>query len=103
MRSCNAFRAYVLAAALSGACGHKSVETTHFIKGSAVMTRDQIINVAREDAKTKYRDLSVYEIETKQDGPNWHVVFKLKDNLDGGGPEYVIDTSGKIISKKYYQ
>ena len=96
-------RICLVAAALGGACNGASTVSNPPSEVAALMTRDQIIEVAREDAKTKYRDLSVYDIEATQDGGNWHVVFVLKGDLDGGGPEYVIDAQGKILSKKYYQ
>ena len=68
------------------------------------MNKDQILEIARQDAMTKYRDLSLYEVTATWTGDSWHVMFTLKDKLaDGGGPEYMIDKFGKIISKDYYQ
>lgn len=97
--------------ALAG-CGERQGKTTRerneasdVSKGSEgkTMTKEQIIEIAQQDAATKYRDLTIYDVTATQVGTEWHVVYSLKDDSDGGGPEYKIDQQGKIVSKKYYQ
>jgi hypothetical protein len=89
---------------VGGACREHQSSRTETAEGRSAMTKDQILEIARQDAMTKYRDLSLYEVTATQIGDSWHVVFTLKDKLaDGGGPEYTIDQFGKIISKHYYQ
>lgn len=67
------------------------------------MTREEIIDIARKDAAAKYTDLSVYTIEAEQQGDVWHIRFEPKPGVNGGGPVYVIDAKGAVVSKKYYQ
>jgi hypothetical protein len=90
------------------ACGERKssehLNGTESAAGVTAMTKEQILEVARQDAMAKYRDLSLYDVTATQTGEGWHVVYTLKDKtLDGGGPEYTIDPSGKILSKKYSQ
>ena len=69
------------------------------------ITEDQAKEIAIQDARRAYRDLSPYRIEARLKEEKWHIDFHLKDpRAQGGGPSYIIDaTTGKIISKKYYQ
>ncbi len=67
-------------------------------------TRDEIIEIARENAGRIYRDLSIYKINAIIEGENWRVDFELTDKtMDGGGPHYIISSEGKMISKRYEQ
>jgi hypothetical protein len=84
-------------------CGERQGKTTTEVSEGKIMTKDQILEIARQDAATKYRDLTIYDVTATQVGTEWHVVYALKDDRDGGGPEYTIDQGGKIVSKKYYQ
>ncbi len=70
-----------------------------------MMTDKQIEEIARTDAGKKYRDLSIYDVQMRQkEDKSWEVEFKLKDPSKlGGGPHYVIDCTGKIVSAKYFQ
>lgn len=69
-----------------------------------MVTQEKVEAIAREDAAKKYRDLSIYDVAIKPIKEGWSVEFTLKDkHLDGGGPVYVIDPTGKIVSAKYYQ
>jgi len=97
-------RAFLMAAfvALAG-CGERRGSTSTEASEGTVMTKDEILEIARQDAATKYRDLSIYNVTATQVGSEWRIVYSLKDNSDGGGPEYTIDQHGKIVSKKYYQ
>ena len=73
--------------------------------GSLAISCDQALKVARTDAETAYRDLSVYRIEISLEAHGWVVDYELKDRkLQGGGPHYVIDArTGEILSKRYDQ
>jgi hypothetical protein len=66
---------------------------------------DQALRIARTDAESAYRDLSMYRIAISLEEQGWLVDYELKDpNLQGGGPRYVIDPeSGEILSKPYEQ
>jgi hypothetical protein len=61
--------------------------------------------IAQADARTVYRDLSLYRIQLVLEDDGWHVDYDLKDpRLKGGGPHYLIDArTGAILSKRYQQ
>ena len=67
------------------------------------LTSDQAQRVARLDAETAYRDLSIYRIQVSLDRDGWHVDDELKDREPhGGGPRHVtFPTRGKVLSKQY--
>ena len=71
----------------------------------AVTTKEEAIQVAREDAERVFRDLDPYRFEAQVEQGNWHVELQLKNpEAQGGGASYVISSvDGHIISKKYYQ
>ncbi len=73
--------------------------------GQTTISCDQALRIARTDAETAYRDLSMYRISISLEEQGWLVDYELKDpNLQGGGPHYVIDAeSGEILSKRYEQ
>jgi len=65
---------------------------------------DQALTIAHADAVRAYHDLSAYRIQVVLEADGWHVDYELKDpRLKGGGPHYVIDVSGAIVSKRYEQ
>ena len=65
---------------------------------------DEALKVARSDAENVYRDLSGYRISILFQDDGWHVDYELADpTLNGGGPHYVIDFNGHIVSKRYEQ
>ena len=72
---------------------------------SPAITPEKALESARLDAEKAYRDLSRFRIQITPEPDGWHVEYWLKDNnLNGGGPHYVIDAmTGAILSKKYYQ
>lgn len=64
----------------------------------------QAIEIARRDAQTAYRDLSLYDIIALEKDGQWRVTFALKDKeSQGGGAQYIISADGQIVSKRYYQ
>jgi len=68
------------------------------------VTRDQAVEIAKKDAIVAYKNLEPYEIVVSESKKRWRVIFKLKEGLMGGGPEYVISKkTGKILKKKYWQ
>jgi len=65
---------------------------------------DSILGIAHEDARHRYRDLSAYTISVRLEEDGWHVDYDLKDPLlKGGGPHYVIDPKGRILSRRCEQ
>jgi hypothetical protein len=73
--------------------------------GHPGITSDHALRIARLDAETAYRDLSIYRIQVAIERDGWHVDYELKDaGAQGGGPHYVIDpTSGLVLSRRYEQ
>ncbi|MGE0822562.1 MAG: PepSY domain-containing protein [Candidatus Binatia bacterium] len=73
--------------------------------GHQPISRDQVLQIARDDAEKAYRDLSAYRVDAKLEPDGWHVDYELKNpHANGGGPHYIIDpVSGKILRKKYQQ
>ncbi len=69
------------------------------------LSSDQVLRIARLDAEQAYRDLTPYCICITQEPDGWHVDYLLKDqNLNGGGPHYLINPlTGDIVAKKYEQ
>jgi len=70
-----------------------------------LLSGDQVLSIAEKDARTVYRDLTIYRIQLALETDGWHVDYDLKDpRLKGGGPHYVIDArTGAILSKRYEQ
>ena len=60
---------------------------------TSTISCDQALRIARTDAESAYRDLSLYRISIVLEQDGWQVDYELKDaNLHGGGPHYVIDS-----------
>jgi hypothetical protein len=61
--------------------------------------------IALDDARQAYRDLSIYDVTARLEGGEWHVDYELADpELLGGGPHYVIDAeTGEVVSRRYEQ
>ena len=70
-----------------------------------MLSREEILQIAHEDAEQVYRDLSGYEVTATLGSNGWRVDYDLTAPLvAGGGPHYVIDPSdGRILSKRYDQ
>lgn len=65
---------------------------------------DQILQVARMDAERVYRELTAYRIMLTPEGDGWHVDYEvINQNLNGGGPHYVIDPATGVIKSKRYE
>jgi uncharacterized membrane protein YkoI len=73
--------------------------------GETTISCDQALRIARTDAESAYRDLSIYQIAISLEENGWLVDYELKDpEVQGGGPHYVIDArTGAILSKRYEQ
>ena len=73
--------------------------------GEATISCDQALRIARTDAESAYRDLSIYRIAISLEENGWLVDYELKDpKLQGGGPHYLIDArTGAVLSKRYEQ
>ena len=73
--------------------------------GETTISCDQALRIARTDAESAYRDLSIYRIAISLEGNGWLVDYELKGSkVQGGGPHYVIDArTGAILSKRYEQ
>ncbi|MEQ9667842.1 hypothetical protein [Coleofasciculus sp. G2-EDA-02] len=69
------------------------------------ITKERVLEIAREDAARVYQDLSIYEVTIEADGENWRVDYNLKDPaVVGGGPHYIISgQDGTILQRRYEQ
>jgi len=69
------------------------------------ISSDQALRIARLDAENAYRDLSIYRIGVSLEEEGWRIDYVLKDDdLQGGGPRYLIDArTGEILWKRYAQ
>ena len=74
------------------------------LPGEGVSDRDGAVAIAKKDAIAAYDSLAPYDLAVCELTKVWIVVYSLKEGLNGGGPEYVIDKrTGRILDKKYYQ
>ena len=71
----------------------------------SALTSDQALRIARLDAERVYHDLSPYRASVSLEHDGWHVDYELKDQqVQGGGPHYVIDSgNGEIVKRLYEQ
>jgi hypothetical protein len=91
---------FALALASCGTARDASPQT----RAQAMITEQQALEIARKDAATAYRDLSIYTVRVSHEADGWHVDYDLTDpNLLGGGPHYVISESGQIAQRRYEQ
>lgn len=70
-----------------------------------ILSGEQVLSIAQNDALRAYGDLSPFSIHLILEDDGWHVDYRLKNpKHKGGGPHYVIDAvSGSIVSKRYEQ
>jgi hypothetical protein len=70
-----------------------------------LLTCDEALRIAREDAEKVYHDLARFHISLFLEPDGWHIEYRgSKPFVAGGGPHYVVDAvAGAIVSKKYYQ
>ncbi|MFA6923667.1 MAG: hypothetical protein WC223_05375 [Bacteroidales bacterium] len=70
-----------------------------------MIDKKEAMKIAEENAKKAYRDLSIYNIESKLTDGKWYIDYFLKDKgMVGGGPHFVISAeSGEIISYRFAQ
>ena len=63
------------------------------------------LQIALDDARQVYADMSVYRPEIRLEDGRWRVVFVFKNpEMQGGGPSYVISSdTGEILEKAYGQ
>jgi hypothetical protein len=61
--------------------------------------------IANNDARSVYRDLSIYKVNVKLRSGKWYVDYNLeREAMAGGGPHYVISgTTGDIVERRYEQ
>lgn len=78
----------------------KTVETDLYL-----LDRNTILKIAENDAKSVYKDLSIYKVKTTLRKDLWYVDYELSNpQMLGGGPHYVISAkTGKILSYRYEQ
>jgi hypothetical protein len=72
---------------------------------SLMIDKERALAIAKEDASTVYRDISIYKVRAELKENNWYIDYELiNPALQGGGPHYIISGStGEIISKRYEQ
>lgn len=70
-----------------------------------MISKEEALRIAHEDASRIYRDLSIYEITATLKDNNWYVDYEINDpTMLGGGPHYTISAeTGEIISFRYEQ
>jgi len=70
-----------------------------------MISKEEAIGIAHENAAKIYRDLSIYEVRATLKDSKWYVDYILKDpGMVGGGPHIVISAeTGEIISLKCEQ
>lgn len=69
-----------------------------------LINSDEALRIARLDAEKAYDDLSAYRITIRLERDQWLVDYELTGReIAGGGPHYVIDRVGTIVSKRYEQ
>lgn len=69
------------------------------------VSADAALRIAQLDAENKYRDLSPYRIAIVFEDNQWRIDYEVRNqNVQGGGPHYLIDAvTGAILSKRYAQ
>ncbi len=67
--------------------------------------RHEALQIADDDARKQYRDLSVYDVMIELENENWRIDYELKDaESQGGGPHYLVSSdTGEIVSRRYEQ
>jgi hypothetical protein len=76
----------------------------NYKSNDATIDKDGAIAIAKEDATKVYKSLDRYEIFALETKWTWRVIFELKADTEGGGPEYIISKqTGSILAKNYYQ
>ena len=70
-----------------------------------MISEEEALRIAHEDASKIYRDLSIYDVTTTLKDNNWYVDYEINDpTMLGGGPHYIISAeTGEIISFRYEQ
>jgi hypothetical protein len=68
------------------------------------ITEARAREIAQDDAKRAYRDLSMYEVKATLREDGWHVDYELVNrSSQGGGPHYLIDPNDGTLLKKEYE
>ena len=88
--------------AISGPSGGQSGQP---LARTPRITETRAREIARDDAKRVYRDLSMYEVKATLQEDGWHVDYELENkSSQGGGPHYLIDPNdGTLVKKEYEQ
>ena len=70
-----------------------------------LIDRDSVLRIADENARTAYRDLSVYTVKATLKDEKWYVDYELSNpDINGGGPHYIISAkTGEILSYRFEQ
>ena len=74
-------------------------------KTSILIDKEKALEIANNDARKVYRDLSIYNIKAELIDEEWHIDYNLSNpQMVGGGPHYIISTkTGSILSYRYEQ
>lgn len=89
--------------------GNNKVDSTKAITiqkdSQKLIDRDSVMKIAEANAKTAYRDLSIYTVKAELKDEKWYVDYEIIDpQMVGGGPHYIISAvTGKIDSCRYEQ
>jgi hypothetical protein len=96
--------AFALAVALAAASCGTARDAPPKSGATTMITEQQALDIARKDAATAYRDLSIYTVRVSRKPDGWHVDYDLTDpSMLGGGPHYVISESGEITQRRFEQ
>jgi hypothetical protein len=69
-----------------------------------IISRDSILKIAEANAKTAYRDLSIYTVKAELKDEKWYVDYEITDpQMTGGGPHYIISARTGIIDSCRYE
>ncbi len=88
---------------------NKPTDSTNKVKtvktNIVLFDRNTILKIADKDARSVYKDLSIYRVKAELKKELWYVDYELSNpQMIGGGPHYIISaTTGEILSFRYEQ
>jgi hypothetical protein len=71
---------------------------------TADISKQKALEIARKDASGVYRNMGFFKPSVDFKDGHWVVNFtSVNSRHAGGGPKYVINKAGEIVSKRYEQ
>lgn len=65
------------------------------------MSREQIIDLALNEAARRHSNFSDYEIIATPQGSTWRVIVQYLDDRKNSALEFTIDALGQFLTKRY--